>query len=139
MKIINQVIKIPGMAYDPSLPSVADQIGGWLAEEIYFLEKKHQLEYSLPGNKSENSTSKIRTNLTVSHLSIAIKLLMGTGVIKNSNASEIIRMVSKIFRTEKSENISEDSLRNKSYNMESSAIEGMKHVIVGLLNEVRKY
>ena len=50
-----------------------------------------------------------------------------------------VGLVSKNFRTEKSENISEDSLRNKSYNMESSAIEGMKNVIVGLLNEVRKY
>jgi hypothetical protein len=68
-----------------------------------------------------------------------VKLLLETGIIKNKNASELMRMVAASFRTEKSEHISEDSLRNKSYNIESSAVEGMKDVIIGLLNAVRKY
>ncbi|MEO6671137.1 MAG: hypothetical protein ABIN36_16765 [Ferruginibacter sp.] len=139
LKNVNQVVKIPGLAYDPSLSSVADQIGTWLAEEIYFLEKKKELEYISQENKTADRAGKIKTTLTVSHLSIAIKLLMETGVIMNTNASDIIRMVSKTFKTGRSENISEDSLRNKAYNIESSAIEGVKNVIVGLLNEVRKY
>ena len=39
----------------------------------------------------------------------------------------------------KRESISEDSLRNKAYNIESSTVEGMKDVIIGLLNLVRGY
>ncbi len=141
LKIINQIYRKPGIAYDATLPGIHDQLGTWLAEEIYFLEKKQQLEYSFPVSANDQNTKseKVQTVLSVPQLSLAVKLLLDTGVIKSKHTSEVLRMVSKNFRTENSDQISEDSLRNKVYNIEPGSIEGMKNVIMGLWDEVRKY
>ncbi|MEO7524206.1 MAG: hypothetical protein ABIT58_08940 [Ferruginibacter sp.] len=61
------------------------------------------------GNDEDNGT-KIKTKLTVSHLPIAIRLLMDTGIIMKTNATDIITMVSKTFKTGRNKNISDDSL-----------------------------
>ncbi len=141
LKSVNQLQQFAGLAYECNLPGIREQVGAWLTEEIYFLEKKQQLYNNTVNTSCEpaNSLNKVHTKLSVAHLSLAVKLLLDTGVIKNKNASELIRMVARNFRTENSEHISEDSLRNKGYNIESGAVKGMKEVIVGLLNEVRKY
>jgi len=140
LKDINQIHHVRVTAYDPNLPDIREQICDWLSEEIYYLERKQQFDNHLPVVKEQSTTSgKVYTRLSVGNLSLAIKLLLDTGVIKNKNTTELMRMVARNFRTEKSEHISEDSLRNKVYNIESSAVNGMKDVIVGLLNEVRKY
>ena len=141
MKILNQVPMKPGFAYRPQLPSIRDQIGTWITEELYFLEKRRQLNVPLNVLKSDEPvvTPKVQTSLSVAHLSLGLKLLMDAGVITNKNSTEVMRMVARNFRTEKRESISEDSLRNKVYNIESGTVEGMKDVIIGLLNLVRGY
>lgn len=114
---------------------------GW-AEEIYFLEKKQLLDVPIVASSKTDglpNSNKVEMNLSVGQISLGLKLLLDTGIIQNKNASEILRMVSRNFKTKKSEQISEDSLRNKSYNIETAAVQGVKEVIVGLLNEVRKY
>lgn len=144
LKQVHQQTYYSAQAFQPDRPSIHDQVSTWLAEEIYFLEKKQALSYSFSPSRTDapnpaNNSNKVFTKLSVAHLSLAVKLLLETGIIKNKNASELMRMVAASFRTEKSEHISEDSLRNKSYNIETSAVEGMKDVIIGLLNAVRKY
>ena len=93
----------------------------------------------LPNNDLGDKLEKVQTVLSVPQLSLAVKLLLDTGVIKSKHTSEVLRMVSKHFRTENSDQISEDSLRNKVYNIEPGSIEGMKNIIMGLWDEVRKY
>ena len=141
LKIINQIQKKPGIAYDPSLPSIHDQLGTWLAEEINFLEKKQQLEYSFPVTMKDRNakTEKVQTTLSVPQLSLAVKLLLDSGVIKTRHTRDVMRMISQSFRTGNIEQISEVSLRNKIYNIEPAAIEGMKKVIMDLWDNVRKY
>ncbi len=141
LKIINQLPQLSGTGYSTGKSIIKEQVATWLAEEIYFLEKKQHLEYFFTSTKSDQATSyhKLHTNLSVAHLSLAVKLLIDTGIIKHNNTTELMRMVAKNFRTEKSEHISEDSLRNKAYNIETTAVKGMQDVIVSLLNEIRKY
>lgn len=141
LKAINQHAGILLQPFCYQLPGISEQISNWLSEEIYFLERTYQL-YNTPVQNHKSTlpvTAKVHTKLSVAHLSLAVKLLLETGVIKNKNAAELMRMVARSFRTEKCEQISEDSLRNKAYNIESSAVEGMKDVIVCLLNAARKY
>jgi hypothetical protein len=40
LKLINQLPISPGMAFKPSLPNIKEQIGSWICEELYFLEKE---------------------------------------------------------------------------------------------------
>ena len=103
------------------------------------MEKRHQLNALISDSKNEEPafTPKVQTSLSVAHLSLGLKLLMDAGVITNMNSTELIRMVARNFSTEKRESISENSLRNKVYNIESGTVEGMKEVIIRLMNLVR--
>ena len=40
LKIINQLTVKPGLVYKHELPAISEQIGSWICEELYFLEKK---------------------------------------------------------------------------------------------------
>ena len=139
LKIVNQLPVKPGFIFKVQLPFIRDQIGTWVTEELYFLEKRHQLNALISDSKNEEPafTPKVQTSLSVAHLSLGLKLLMDAGVITNRNPTELMRMVARNFSTEKRESISENSLRNKVYNIESGTVEGMKEVIIRLMNLVR--
>ena len=139
IKLINQLPVKPGLIYKAGLPSLKEQIGSWICEELYYLEKKQQLMFPVTTqriNEHDNS-GKIHTNLSVTQLALAVKLLVDSKVIINKNSTELMRMVARTFKTDRQEIISEDSLRNKSYNFETSTVEKLKDKIIGLLNLVR--
>ncbi|MBS1744240.1 MAG: hypothetical protein JST81_14515 [Bacteroidetes bacterium] len=141
LKLINQVAMNKNSGLHSDTLSLRDQLVSWLAEEIYFLEKKLSL---LPGGintkvLNTEPSDKVLTNLSVSNLSLALKLLLDTGIIRHKNVTELIRNVSRTFRTEKSETISEDSLRNKAYSYEKRSVKEMKDVMIQLMNKLRTY
>ena len=139
MKLINQLPMKPGLIYKPGLPSIKEQIGNWICEELYYLEKKQKLfsPVIIQGKENQDNSGKIHTNLSVSQLALGVKLLVDAKVITNKNSTELMSMVAKSFKTDRQEVISEDSLRNKSYNFETATVEKLKDKIIGLLNMVR--
>ncbi len=141
LKIINQLPVKPGLAYKPGLPEIRDQIGSWICEELYYLEKQERVLQQWENIKKEerSNESRIHTSLSVSQLALAVKLLVESKVISNTNSAELMRLVARNFRTDRQEVISEDSLRNKSYSFESSTVNRLKDEIIGLMNLVRKY
>lgn len=141
LKIINQLTLKQGLIYKPGLPPIKEQIGSWICEELYYLEKKGRFVNQVQvqhGEQKINGT-KVHTRLSVSQLAMAVKLLMEAKLITNKNSSDLIRMVAKNFRTDRQEVISEESLRNKLYNFESATVTRLKDEIIGLMNLVRKY
>lgn len=140
-KLVNQVQAKPGMALKPSMPPISDQLVVWISEELYFLEKQLKLVEVGPVqcNLTPGGVEKIETSLSVAHLSLGMKLLMDAGVILNQNSTEVMRFVARNMRTGKTETISEGSLRRKAYQFESGTVEGVKEVIIKLLNLVRGY
>lgn len=140
LKLINQVVVKPDSVYNPKLPSLCMQVGTWLAEEIYFLEKKKLLmQFSSEPSPGNDFEPKVHTSLSVANLSLAIKLLIDAGIIKNKNATELMKLVARNFKTDKREDISEDSLRNKAYNVDVATVDRMKDVIKGLMGVVMRY
>jgi len=139
LKLINQLPVKPGLIYKPGLPPIKEQIGNWICEELYYLEKKQKLfsPVIIHGDKNQDNSGKIHTNLSVSQLALGVKLLVDAKVITNKNSTELMSMVAKTFKTDRQEIISEDSLRNKSYNFETATVEKLKDKIIGLLNIVR--
>ena len=141
MKIVNQTASTTNTGLNTQLPSIRDQLVSWIAEEVFYLEKKllilnHPQELNVA---NKGSDYKVQTSLTVSHLALAVKLLLDADIIQNKNVTELLKNVAKNFKTKKSETISEDSLRNKSYNYEARTVNEMKDVIIGLLNQVKRY
>lgn len=139
IKLINQLPVKPGLVYKPGLPSLKEQLGNWICEELYYLEKKQKLilPATIQNDKNQVSYGKIHTDLSVSQLALGVKLLVDAKVITNKNSTELMSMVARAFKTDRQEVISEDSLRNKSYNFETSTVEKLKDKIIGLLNMVR--
>ena len=139
LKLIHQQPVKPGFVYRPMLTTIKEQVGSWIAEELYFLEKKQSSISIAPELVSPRSDDKVHTSLSVAHLSLAVKLLIDAKLITNKNSAELMRIVARNFRTDKAEHISEDSLRNKSYNVESCTVDKMRDVIIGLMNKMRDY
>ncbi len=141
LKIINQLPVKAGLVYKTGLPAIREQVGSWICEELYYLEKQERFLYldPRPKNELQQTEMKVHTSLSVSHLAMAVKLLVEAKLITNTNSSDLIRMVARNFRTDRQEVISEESLRNKLYSFETATVTRLKDEIVGLMNLVRKY
>ncbi len=141
IKLINQVSVKPKFIFKLELPSIKELIGSWICEELYYLEKQERYLYLEPGQKAadQSKVAKIHTSLSVSHLAMAVKLLVEAKVITNTNSRDLMRMVARNFKTDRQEVISEESLWNKSYSFESSTVNRLKDEIIGLMNLARKY
>jgi hypothetical protein len=140
LKLLNQQPLLHRLTLKPLLPPIKVQVGTWLNEELYFLEKQLQLSRrisetleDLPGDQ------KIQTNLSVAQLSFAVKLLVEARLIRHNNSTELMRLIARNFRTIGNEDISAHSLRNKFYNIESGTLSHMKEVMTGLIQLVRQY
>ena len=55
------------------------------------------------------------------------------------NSMEVRRIVARTYKTEKTENISEGSLKNKAYNFDTATVESMRDTMIQMLNTVNGY
>jgi hypothetical protein len=139
-KLVNQTPLKAGFRYDTKFSSLKEQISAWIKEELRHLERNHKLYQQGPGKVEElTSETKVHTSLAVSQLSLILKMLVDSKVITNKNQTQLMKMVARNFKTDRAENISEDSLRNKSYSFESGTVNKVKDVVINLLNLVKGY
>ncbi len=141
LKLLNQVTIKPSFINNKQLPGIPVQIKTWINEELAFLERKqqHVINHSPILSGPLPAKAKIHTTLGVSQLSLGLKLLIDGGIITNSNYTELIKIVAQNFKTDRADHISEESLRNKYYNIDQTAAVKMKEVVINLLNLVRSY
>lgn len=141
IKLINQQTAKPGLIYKTRLAPIKEQIGSWLCEELYYLEKKQQLMLPIETKRCVEtvSSTKIYTRLSVAQLALGVKLLLDAKLIKNNNSTELMRAVARNFRTERQEFISEESLRNKSYNIEAVTINSLRDTVIEFMNLLKGY
>jgi hypothetical protein len=140
IKLINQVQTKPGFIYNEKLRSIKDQLSDWLAEEIYFFEKRQQLAINFPLNPDEpvQKNFKLKVNLTVAQLACLLRSLKEVNIIQNQNMLEVIRFIAGITQTKHTENISWDSLRSKYYNINENDQKTIKDLALKLFNYTRK-
>jgi hypothetical protein len=140
VKVINQVQAKPGFIFNEKFRSIKDQLSDWIAEEIYFFEKRQQLALNFPLNTDEpvQKNFKLKLNLSVSQLAYLLKCLKDLDIIQNHNILEVLRFIGSIVQTKHTENISWESLRAKFYHTEESARTGIKDLALQLFNLTRK-
>lgn len=140
VKRFNQRQVKPDFAFKRDRPSLQEQVSIWLNEEIYFAEKKKQLTFMFPPTDQVNKPDafKIVTSLSVPQLAFVIKILKETGVIKNTNQTDVIKFFAQNFSTERNKNISADSLRIKYYTAETSAIRSVQSLLTKLLQHSKE-
>jgi len=128
--------KIPtkiGGSYRKDYGNIKSLIIDWLQIEIRTRTKKQQ-EFN-PNQQQilSKNQNKIEIKFTVAQLACIFKLLYSKNLINNKSQTEILEIISKIFKTPKAENISFESLQNKYYNIEDATKESVKELLTSLV------
>ncbi|WP_024980108.1 hypothetical protein [Flavobacterium succinicans] len=127
LKEFNQSKSKTTLPYNQKLPSIENQVIGWIEEEIIYLNRKKSITKEIVVPKEvEDDNEKLQLGISVPQLAFMIRIMIEAGTIRNTSTKEVIRIFSKICKTEKAENISYDSLRAKYYNIENSASEAVQ-------------
>lgn len=136
LKKVNQFFCTPRNSYQPFLPSVKEQVGNWIVEEIRFLEKG-----TLPGeyaNTLSEPDSKILTSLSVAKLAVIIRLLVVDKIIINRTVAPMLRIVGRTFSTLQKDDISIGSLETKYHAPDKTTINAVRDMLFKWINILGK-
>lgn len=131
-KHINQLPVKLNSAWSLSMPSLKDQMNGWINEEIIFLESGQYLPSATSG-LPENA-DKIHTSLSVAKLAVIIRLLVIDKIIINRAVSPMLRVVAKVFTTLQKDEISSGSLETKFHAPDKVTIIAVKDMLFKWIN-----
>lgn len=141
IKVINQTPVKPYMTYLRHLPPIRDQLVFWIAEDLYYLDKKHQLSLSLPVNREveKDKLKKLHVQLTVADLALGARLLLDTEIIVNINYTELMKIVAKGFRTNRQANISQQAIYNVGFESSVTSKEKVKQLLMKMVRKIGEY
>lgn len=98
-----------------------------------FLEGLNQMS-----NDSTSTIVKLELNLSVADLALLFRLLDEEKLIKYKQKVEIYRFITTSFRTEKQNNISEDSIKNKFLSPDTTSIKNIEILLTNLKLQLKK-
>ncbi|NOT93915.1 hypothetical protein [Ferruginibacter sp.] len=132
LKKVNQFFSTSKNALLQYLPSVKEQVGNWIIEEIRFLEKGTlPIEYA---NTLSEPDHKIHTSLSVAKLAVIIRLLVVDKTIINRTIAPMLRIVTKTFSTLQKDDISIGSLETKYHAPDKATINAVKDMLFKWIN-----
>lgn len=131
-KKINQLPLKPNCSYSPNMPSLKEQINGWIDEEVKFLENVQVLEKVT--DKLNENEDKIHTSLSVAKLAVLLRLLVIDKIIINRTVAPMLRVASKIFTTLQKDDISFGSLETKYHAPDKATINAVKDLLFKWIN-----
>ncbi len=141
IKVINQTPVQPNIVYLRHLPPIRDQLVFWIVEDLYYLDKKHQLSLALPVNREteKDKLKKVHVQLTVSDLALGARLLLDTDIIVDMNYTELMKIVAKGFRTNRQASISQQAIYNVGFEPSVTSKEKVKHVLMKMVRKIGEY
>lgn len=136
LKKVNQFFSTPKSGFLQFVPSVKEQVGNWIIEEIRFLEKGTlPIEYA---NTLSESDNKIHTSLSVAKLAVIIRLLVVDKIIINRTVAPMLRIVGRTFSTLQKDDISVGSLETKYHAPDKATINALKDMLFKWINILGK-
>jgi len=135
-KNINQLSAKLNCSYTINMPSLKEQVNGWIDEEVKFLENGNLIE------KTENGLAenehKIHTSLSVAKLALLIKLLVIDKIIINRTVAPMLRIIAKFFTTLQREDISFGSMETKYHAPDKATISAVRDMLFKWINILNK-
>lgn len=135
-KNINQLSTKLNCSYTANMPSLKDQVNGWIDEEVKFLKNDHTIE------KTENgilqNENKIHTTLSVAKLALIIRLFVIDKIIINRTVAPMLRIMAKLFTTLQREEISFGSMETKYHAPDKATINAVKDILFKWINILNK-
>ncbi|MEO6731301.1 MAG: hypothetical protein ABIN01_08785 [Ferruginibacter sp.] len=135
-KKINQLPLKQNCCYNPNMPSLKEQINGWIDEEVKFLENVQFPEKV--ANKLNENEDKIHTSLSVAKLAVLLRLLVIDKIIINRTVAPMLRVAAKIFTTLQKDDISFGSLETKYHAPDKATINAVKDLLFKWINILGK-
>ena len=119
------------------MPSLKEQVSGWIVEEIKFLETDSA--FSIPTAGANEGGNKIETSLSVSKLALLVKLMVVDKVITNRVVAQVLRVVIRTVAASQSENIGFSSFESKYHKTDKGTITAVKDMLfrwINILNQL---
>ena len=135
-KNINQLPLKLNCCYNPNMPSLKEQINGWIDEEVKYLENVQSPEKAK--SKMSEYEDKIHTSLSVAKLALILRLLVIDKIIINRTVAPMLRVAAKIFTTLQREDISFGSLETKYHAPDKATVNAVKDMLFKWINILGK-
>ncbi|MBL0745815.1 hypothetical protein [Chryseolinea lacunae] len=138
LKLLNQSQVKPGVGYDRTLPSLKQQIGDWLVEEISYIERTQAQDRKQPVSSQLSQDYKIKIDLSVSALAYLLRVLFEIKLVQNKNMSDTMRFFVRSFQCKRLENISFESFRVRYYNTEEGTKKNVRNILLQMVDHINK-
>lgn len=135
-KRINQLPVMYHDGWTQTMPSIKEQVNGWISEEIRFIESGSQVQAATAG--LAEGIDKIHTSLSVAKLAVIIRLLVIDKIIINRNVAPMLRVVAKLFTTLQRDEISVGSLETKYHVPDKLTIAAVRDMLFKWINILGK-
>jgi hypothetical protein len=135
-KAINQVVVRLNCYWDFDMPSLKEQLNGWLNEEIQFIDSGMTATLNQVGAVA--SYDKIQTSLSVAKLALIVRLLVIDKIIINRQVAPVLRTITKVFSTLQKDEVSFGSLETKYHAPEKTTITIVRDMLFKWINILGK-
>jgi len=144
-KAFKQMHHKPGLAFDTNYDDLEVEISNWFTQEIFYLEKK--LHYSImplqghsePSQGKKNDVQKVLCILSVDQMAIMLRCVDDLKIIMSRSLNALFKSIVPFLSTPYQENISYDSMRSKSYAIETRDKEIVIQTLEEMIRKIREY
>ncbi|MDB5273562.1 MAG: hypothetical protein JWO58_1929 [Chitinophagaceae bacterium] len=124
---IHKIPMVGTAAFGKDFPSLKSMLMQWLKKTIK--QHKKSVKNAIPNQLPLFTEKKIETSLSVAQTAALLKLLYNEGILTNKVQGDILHVISRSFKSKRTEEISLGSLQNKYYNIEDKANESLKTIL----------
>jgi hypothetical protein len=146
-KEFNQMHRKPGVKLNPNYADVKKVIGNWFAQEIMYLEKKHQwdvnpLQDFSPSPSPANNLSerfKVLCFLSVDQIGLLFRAMDSLRILKARSLNLVYQSITPYLSTPRKQDLSWESMRNKSYSVEQRDKEVLIKTLESIIEWIKEY
>ena len=138
-KHVHQNALKPFLAFNPTWNSTKQQLSDWISQEISYLDTRLILESDYPNERPETtaaSTTKIKIELSVPQLAYLLRVFIEVGILQMKNLSLLLRHITKVFQTKRSDSLGYSSVQGKFYKPESSTKKAVRDLLLRMVSYI---
>jgi hypothetical protein len=133
-KQVSQVLEKGNKAFHPAQPAAKQTILEWITQEIAWLE-----ETAIVPEKLELKEGvKIHTSITVAVLALITRLFKESGIVTNTNQTEILKLVAGNFTTLRKSEFSYGHLQSKYYDIDEDTKKKVQDYLMEMVKLCKK-
>lgn len=142
-KVFKQIPLKPGVIFNPHCRRLDEILGNWFLQEISYLEEKRQLFISdskeVQNQAITRKKLKVRCILSTDQMGIILRAADELKVLSARSLNEVFRSIVPHLSTPHKENLSYDSMRSKSYSIETKDKEIAIETLQKMIEKIKEY